>query len=348
MTTTTTHTRGDVRAAGDPASAADNVFGLALGYLVSRSLHVAAELGVADLVADGPRDVEALAGELDVHAPSLRRLLRTLAAHGVFALDDDTVSLTPAAGLLRSGIFRDGVLLCGEVLGDGSWWQAVGHLRHAVTTGEAAFRHVHGIDPFGYLAADQERREWFDRGMANFSAAENPAIAAAYDFDGISTVVDVGGGRGGFLAEILRRSSATGILMDSADVVADPVALAGVDLAGRWSVAAGDFFAEVPAGADAYVLKRILHDWSDEECVRILRACRAAMGDGSRLLVVDAAIPPGDGFHAAKVMDILMMVFSGRERAEDEFAQLLARADLRLGRVIPTPTTLSIIEALPA
>lgn len=333
-------------AAGTGKAAADTIFGIALGYLVSRSLHVATELRIADLLADGPLTVEQLAAAARVDPSSLHRLLRTLAAHGVFTLAaDGRVSLSPAAELLRDGVFRDGVLLCGEVMGDGSWWNAVGGLRSAVATGEPAFSLVHGASPFAYIADDPERRRWFDRGMANFSAAENPAIAASYGFDGIGTVVDVGGGQGGFLAEILRRSSAHGVLFDAPDVIGDPAAPAAPDLAGRWSAVAGDFFAAVPAGADLYVLKRILHDWSDDECVQILTACRAAMPDRARLLVVDAAIPAGNGFHPAKVMDILMMVFSGRERTEDEFAALLARAGLALTRVIPTPSTLSIIEA---
>lgn len=159
----------------------------------------------------------------------------------------------------------------------------------------------------------------------------------------------MGGGQGGFLAEILRLAPGTsGILFDVADVVRDPAGLADPDLAGRWTTAPGDFFSTVPAGGDVYVLKRILHDWSDDECLTILRACREATHDDARLLVVDGVIPPGNGFHPAKVMDILMMVFSGKERTENEFGELLAEAGFSPTRTIPTASTLSIVEAVPA
>jgi hypothetical protein len=337
----------DPSPAAPSQSPADTVFGIALGYLASRALHVATELGIADHLAAGPQDAETLAEATGVDPGSLYRVLRTLAGFGIFVeTDRRTFDLTPAASLLRSGVFRDGVLLCGEVMGDGAWWSAVGHLRHSVTTGTPSFEHVHGIGAFAYLGGDPECRAWFDRGMANFSAAENPEIAASCVLAGARTIVDVGGGQGGFLAELLRATpTATGVLVDVAEVVANPVALDTPELSGRWRAETGDFFEAVTSGGDVYVLKRILHDWDDEDCVRILRACRAAMTPASRLLIVDAAIPPGNGFHPAKVMDILMMVFSGRERTEAEFAALLADAGLTLRQVTPTPTMLSVIEA---
>lgn len=349
MSTTNTAETSQPTSPSQERSPVDTIFGLALGYLVSRSLHVAAELGIADLLADGPRSADELSAVAGVDAPSLYRLLRTLAAHGVFAEEaDGRFHLTPAAQLLRSNVFRDGVLLCGEVIGDGSWWPAVGQLRHSVTTGEPSFDYAHGATAFEYITAHPQCREWFDRGMANFSAAENPSIARSFDFSTFRTVTDVGGGKGGFLAEALRATPhLTGVLFDVAEVVADPSPLTAPDLAGRWSTATGDFFETVPVGFDAYVLKRILHDWTDEDCVRILRACRAAMTDASRLLIVDGVIPAGNDFHPAKVMDILMMVFSGRERTEAEFAQLLASAELRIDEVVQTPTTLSLIVASP-
>ncbi len=328
-------------------SPADTVFGIALGYLASRALHVATELGIADHLGGGPRSVEVLAAEAGVDEESLYRILRTLAGLGIFVeTEGRSFGLTPAASLLRSGVFRDGVLLCGEVMGDGSWWNAVGHLRHSVATGSPSFEHAHGVNAFAYLGADPECRAWFDRGMANFSAAENPGIAAWCDLAGVRTIVDVGGGQGGFLAELLRAApQADGVLVDVPEVVANPVALDISELSGRWRAETGDFFEAVAPGGDVYVLKRILHDWDDDDCVRILRACRDAMTPASRLLVVDAAIPPGNDFHPAKVMDILMMVFSGRERTEAEFAALFAAAGLTLQRLTPTPTMLSVIEA---
>jgi len=184
--------------------------------------------------------------------------------------------------------------------------------------------------------------------MANISAAENPAIAAAYDFAAFEHVVDVGGGRGGLLAEILKRAPNTrGTLFDLPDAVADPAGLTDTDPS-RWRAVGGDFFASVPAGAEAYVLKRVIHDWDDEDSLRLLRTCRAALRDDARLLLIDAVLPPGSQPHPAKVLDLLMMASTtGRERTPAELTDLLARAGLRVTRIVPTPTTLSITEATP-
>jgi hypothetical protein len=332
------------------SSPVEAVMNLALGYLLSRSLHVATEMGIADLVKDGPKSIEALAAITGTHRQSLHRLLRTLAAQGIFAEDDEgRFATTPAAALLQEGVLRDGVLLCGEVTGDGSWWNAVGALRHSVMTGEPAFNRQHGRGFFDYLSEHPECARWFDRGMANFATAENPAIAAAYDFSAFAHLVDVGGGQGGLLAEILKLYPAVrGTLFDLPQVIRNPTALRELPVK-QWSTLSGDFFRSVPKGADAYVLKRILHDWSDEQCVRILRCCRAAMAHHARLVVVDAVLPPGNVAHPGKVMDILMLIFAeGRERTQQEFKALFEQADLQLTRIKTTASTLSIVEAIPA
>lgn len=333
------------------ATAVEVVMGIALGYLVSRSLHVATELGIADLVKDGPKTTDELASHTGAHRESLKRLLRALAAHGVFAEDNSgRFATTPASALLEQEVMRDGVLLCGEVTGDGSWWNAVGALRHSVLTGSPAFDLQHSVGFFDYLSDRPECRRWFDRGMANFASAENPAIAGAYDYSRFQHIVDVGGGQGGLLAEILKlHRTVRGTLFDLPQVVRNPAYLSKADLVERWTAVGGDFFRSVPKGADAYVLKRILHDWSDDECVRILRCCREAMGKHASLLVVDAVLPAGNAPHPGKVMDILMMVFAeGRERTEQEFGELFGRAQLRLTQVTNTPSALAIIEAIPA
>ena len=326
------------------------IMNMALGYLVSRSLHVATELGIADLLKDGPKTIEELASSTGAHRDSLYRLLRTLAAQGVFAEDEHgRFVTTPAAVLLQQGVMRDGVLLCGEVTSDGSWWNAVGALRHSIMMGEPAFNRQHGMGFFDYLSAHPECGQWFDRRMANFAEAENPAIAGAYDYARFGHIVDVGGGQGGLLAEILKRHpTVRGILFDLPQVIRNPAYLSKEGFAERWTTVGGDFFQSVPTGGDAYVLKRILHDWSDEQCVRILRCCRAAMGDRARLLVVDAVVPAGNTPHPGKVMDILMMVLGGCERTEQEFSTLFAKAGLQLTTITTTPSTLSIVEALPA
>jgi len=325
------------------------VMDLALAYLPSRALHVAANLGIADLLADGPRAVQELAAEVQVHALSLERLLRTLAMHGVFAeTEDGRYTLTPPAALLRTGALQAAVKFAGDLTGDGSWWSTVGCLGDAVATGTPSFEHVHGARFFEYIADKPQLARWFGDGMANISAAENPAIAAAYDFAGFGHVVDVGGGRGGFLAEILRRApDARGTLFDPPDAAAHPAGLTNIDTS-RWRAVSGDFFASVPAGADAYVLKRVIHDWDDDDSLRLLRTCRAALRDDARLLVIDAVLPPGSQPHPAKVLDLLMMASTtGRERTQAELTDVLERAGLRITRIVPTPTTLSIIEATP-
>jgi hypothetical protein len=332
----------------DPVALVTN---LALGYLISRALHVATELGIADWLKDGPQSVEQLAAATGAQPLALQRLLRTLAAHGVLAeVPGGRFASTPAAQLLQRGVMRDGVLLCGEVSGDGAWWNAVGALRHSVMTGAPAFEHQHGVGFFEYLRERPACAQWFDRGMANFSAAENPAIAAAYDFGRFRHVLDVGGGQGGLLAEILaRHPGVRGTLFDLAAVVRNPFSLQEAVSHERWSTAEGDFFQAVPSGGDAYVLKRILHDWSDAQCVQILRNCRAAMGTNARLLIVDAVLPEGNAAHPAKIMDILMMVFAGgRERTQREFDAILSEAGFRLHAVTPTASMLSIVEAAPA
>jgi O-methyltransferase/methyltransferase family protein len=337
--------------AADPQQSAEEVIlGLALSYLASRSLHVANELGIADLLKDGPQDVEELARATGAQQQSLYRLLRMLAGHGVFAEDSPgRFRLTPAAAVLQRrvpGSLHDAVKMVGDMAGDGSWWNAVGHLRHSVLTGEPVFNYVHGMGFFEFLTQHPEAGKWFDRGLANFATPENAAIVGAYDFTPFPRVVDVGGGQGGLLAEILKAHPAVmGTLYDCPEVVQEPAYLTDAGLINRCEIVGGDFFKSVPIGGDAYILKRILHDWSDQRCVQILRTCREAMGEKTRILVVDAVVPPGNESHPNKVMDILMMALvEGRERTEEEFRDLYRQAGLKLTRVIATPSVLSIVE----
>ena len=326
------------------------ILGMALGYLVSRSLHVATELGIADLLKDGPKSIEELARATGAHQQSLYRLLRMLAGHGVFAeASPRRFQLTPVAAVLQTGVpgsLHDAVRMIGDMAGDGSWWNAVGQLRHSVLTGEPGFNSVHGMGFFEYVTQHPEAGTWFDRGLANFSTTENATIVGAYDFAPFQRVVDVGGGQGGLLAEVLKAYPAvTGTLYDRPQVVQEPAYLTAAGLLDRCEIVGGDFLQSVPAGGDAYILKRILHDWSDERCIQILCTCREAMGEKARILVVDAVVPPGNDSHPSKVMDILMMVLvEGRERTEEEFRELYQQAGLKLTKVVPTPSVLSIVE----
>jgi len=337
-----------------PAQAAshDLVLGLALSYLSARALHVAADLGIADLLQNGPRSTAELARITGAHQPSLCRVLRTLAGHGIFAEDaPGCFRLTPAAAVLQSGIagsVRDAVRMMGDMTGDGPWWSAVGHLRHSVMTGQPGWDYVVGTPFFDYLAQHAAAGTWFDRGLANFTCLENAAIARAYDFGQAHRVVDVGGGQGGLLAEILHAfPQVRGVLCDRPQVLAEPAALTQAGLLGRCELVGIDFFQSMPRGGDVYLLKRILHDWNDEHAQHILQACREAMGHDARLLVIDVVLPPGNAFHPGKIMDMLMLaLLEGQERAEQEFRTLLQRAGLHLNRVIPTPSLLSIVEGV--
>jgi len=321
---------------------------IAFGSLPAQAVAVAAQLGVVDHLAGGPRTAAELARATGTHAPSLYRLLRALATLEVLAEDDEgRFSSTPLGDTLRSdapGSVRAAVIMAG----DPTFTRACGEMAHSVRTGAPAFDHVFGAPFFDYLSTHSEAGVVFNQGMANFSAVENPAIAAAYEFPPGARVVDVGGGHGGFLAEVLKaHPGVRGVLYDLPEVVRDATYL--TPLADRCEVLAGDFFSAVPSGADVYVVKRILHDWADDVCIRILKTLRRAMAAGGRVLAIDAVIAPAGQPDMNKVSDLVIMVVApGRERTEEEFARLYAAAGFRLTRVIPTASALSIVEAVPA
>ncbi|MFD7664554.1 methyltransferase [Streptomyces sp. NPDC059788] len=320
----------------------------ALAYLHSAALRAVALLDVADHLADGPRTAEELAAATGTDAGHLRRALRILATRGVFREDETgAFHLTPTADPLRSDApssMRDAIVM----LTDEPFWRPAGQLADTVRSGHTVFDDLFGAPYFGHLERVPEAGAVFDTGMAGLAESENDPIAAAYDFPASGTVVDVGGGRGGLLRQVLRRNPGLrGVLYDQESVLRHHT-LDIPELTGRWQTGSGDFFTAVPPGADVYLLKRILHDWNDDDCVRILRACRAAMTrPGSRLLAIDAVLPPGNDAHPAKTMDVLMMTsLNGRERDEPAFHHLLAAADLKPSRTLATESTLSIVEAV--
>ncbi|MEW2218124.1 methyltransferase [Streptomyces sp. NPDC006990] len=333
-----------------PAAAADpagQLLELSFGYLYSAALHTAARLGIADHLADGPRTADQLARSAQAHGPHLRRLLRFLATKGVFRQDETgRFHLTPLAEPLRTGVdgsLRDYVMMRGEDV----FWLPAARLPEAVRTGGTAFEQVYGIPFYDHLAAHPEVGAAFHAGMAAFSQTLSDDVAGAFDFSSVRRVVDVGGGRGGLLKAILLRNPAvTGVLFDREPVIASHV-LDIPELAGRWQAEAGDFFSSVPAGADVYLLKHVLASWPDEECVRILRACRRAAPAGGRLLVVNGLIPEGNEPHPGKTHDMLMMtVLNGKGRTRREYEQLLARAGLTVRRVDTLSAHASLIEAV--
>jgi hypothetical protein len=320
------------------------------GYQVTQAIHVAARLGIADLLRDGPLRSEELAAATDSHAPSLHRVLRALASIGVLHEEDDgRFALTEVGACLRSDA-PEPVGGWAAYVGAPAHFKGWSALLHAVRTGEHAFRSVHGTDVWDYRARHPEDGALFDRAMTDMTQRANAHVLEAYDFGGFGRVVDVGGGQGAFVAALLAaHPSMRGVVFDQPHVVAHagPV-LEAAGVAERCEIVAGSFFDEVPAGADAYLLKAIVHDWDDEESLRILRACRAAIAADGALLLVERELGPPNTNPDAKFSDLNMMVGpGGRERTREDFAALLAAAGFALERTVPTAVGLSVFEGRP-
>jgi O-methyltransferase/methyltransferase family protein len=316
---------------------------LANGYQVTQAIYVAATLGIADLLRDGPRDSEALAAQTATHAPSLHRVLRALASVGVLhEADDGRFALTAIGDCLRSDA-PEPVGGWAAYVGSPAHWQAWGNLLPGVRTGENAFRSVHGTDVWDYRAEHPDESANFDAAMTAIMLRANRHVLEAYDFARFARVVDVGGGRGAFLGALLDANPGMrGVLFDQPHVVAD------VDLGERCEVVAGSFFEEVPEGADAYLLKAVLHDWEDADAERILGRCRAAIPDHGVLVIVERDLGAANENADAKLSDLNMMIGpGGRERTREEFATLLAAGGFALDSATPTAIDLSVFEARP-
>jgi hypothetical protein len=320
------------------------------GFWVSQMIHVAAKLGIADLVADGPKYCADLAEVTGVHAPSLYRLLRALASVGVFAEDEQgRFSLTALAEPLRTGV-QDSVRGWAVYIGEAQEWRPWEQLLYSVSTGETAFPHVWGMQSWEYRAQNPDANEAFNEAMTSATFRRIGPVMAAYDFSGINTIVDVGGGYGTFIATILRNNPGMhGILFDLPHVVAGATrVLQEAAVSNRCEIVGGNFMDAMPGGGDAYLLSKVIHDWNDEKAVAILKSCRQAMEANRKLLLVEAVIPPGNTPHPGKLLDINMLVINtgGRERTEAEFQALLAAAGFKLTRIVPTPGEVSVIEGI--
>lgn len=342
-------TATDVQPSHEPPQA--QLLQMIAGKATTQLIFVAAKLGIADVLNDRPKSIDDLADATGTHAPTLYRVLRALAGLGVFVETDPRYfALTPMGELLQTdttGSLRDFAILFGSDWHNSAW----STLLHSVRTGEPALDHTVGMELFEYLHAHPEKFEVFNNAMTALSRQDAVAISHAYDFSNFDTIVDVGGGHGLLLAEILKANPAThGVLLEVPQVAEG--ARATMEEAGvldRCVIVEGDFFERVPEGADAYILKLIIHDWDDEQARRILENCRAAMPADGTLLVANAVIPPGNDPYIGKLVDIEMLVMTpgGRERTEAEFEQLLAEAGFELTRTIPTPSYLYILEAQP-
>jgi hypothetical protein len=327
----------------------DRLADLMAGFWTTQAVYVAAKLGIADLLATGPRTADDLATATGTHPHALYRLLRALAGLGIFAEEPDgRFTLTPLAECLRDvpGSLRALALMRGE------WqYQAWGQLLHSVRTGQPAFDALHGMPLFDWLAQKAEAGRIFDAAMTGVHGRETDAMLDAFDFSGIGTLADIGGGNGSVLCAVLERYPAmTGILFDLPAVgERAKSALAAAGLGSRCRVEVGSFFDVVPTGGDAYLLRHIIHDWDDERSIAILRKCRQAMGPAGRLFVVEGVVPTGNEPSVSKRYDLSMLVMvGGMERTETEYRSLFAAAGFRLNRIVPTRTWVSVIEGVPA
>jgi hypothetical protein len=354
----------------DPPMAAARMMELSTGTWISQAVSVAAELGLADTLVDGPRLVDDIAAAVGANAPSLYRLMRALADVGVFEeLDGRRFASTPLGELLRDdapGSLRAWVIMVGRPFHRAAWTA----LGDGVRTGEPAFDRVHGAPAWDYLRRHPADGRVLDAAMTtvssqiiapvfteyfkeHFSGGEMADLAGDMGNDpgATGTVVDVGGGQGGLLTAILAANPRVrGVLFDLPHVVAGQV-ISGAGFGDRCTCVGGDFFASVPAGGDAYVLSNIIHDWGDEDAVRILRNCRAAMNTGGRVLLGEAVLPDEIRPSRAKWMDLEMLVLNAqgaRQRTCREYRDLFARAGLRLSRIVGDGDVFALVEGVAA
>jgi SAM-dependent methyltransferase len=319
-----------------------------LGQFVSRALYHAAELGIADLLRPGPLSLDELAARTGSNPDALYRMLRALAAIEVFVEEPGKVfGNSELSECLRSDV--EGSLgPMARWLGDISGWTAWGRFDHSVRTGEPSFDAVFGADCFSWMQSHPRSLQVFQAAMSGYSALTGKAVADAYDFSSIGRLLDVGGGHGTFLSLLLQRNpKLTGILFDRPEVIEQAAAtFERASQASRVRLLAGDFLESVPDGADAIVLKHIIHDWDDDSCARLLAHCRRALPRGGRVLLIESVLSDAPEGAFTKFLDLEMLVVTpgGRERSAEEFERLLSRAGFDLGALAPTKSPVSIIE----
>ena len=322
---------------------------MAMGHWVSRILQVAAELGIADHLASGPRTADDLAGPTGALPAPLYRFLRGLANLGILTEGADRrFALTPLGDALKTGAPGSARATILTIASD-YFCDGFREFLYSVRTGKSGFEKAFGMTVFDYLAKHPKEASLFSETMIGIHGQEPAAIAAAYDFSGVGTLVDVGGATGHLLATVMAsHPSLRGILYDMPHVVRDaPPLLATRGMTDRVTIESGSFFERVPAGGDAYLLSHIIHDWSEPQCLTILGHCRTAMRPESRLLIVEMVLPTGDEPHPGKMLDLMMLVGpGGQERTTEEYRALLAKAGFRLTRVVPTASPVSVVEAV--
>lgn len=311
---------------------------------ISKPIYVVAELGIADMLADGPKSIDELARASESHAPTLYRVMRALASVGIFVeTEDKQFELTPMAALLKSDAMRSIALMFNSEWSDKAW----GFFLESVKTGDTAFEMAHGMPVCAWLEKNPRAAEVFNEANAIKAAGWHRAILNAYDFAEINSLTDVGGGVGALLVEILKaHPTMHGVVADLPSVVwKAEKTIWNHKLTDRCQTIACDFFKEIPSGSDVFIMSNILHDWPDDICMTILRNCHDAMKPKSRLLVVEMVVPPGNEPSISKLLDLEMLVITGgRERTEAEFRTLFDAAGFEFNRIIPTEEGVCILE----
>jgi ubiquinone/menaquinone biosynthesis C-methylase UbiE len=316
------------------------------GYWMSQAIYVAAKLELADQLTGGAKSVNELATATKTHADSLYRLLRALASVGVFKeVDGRRFELTPAAEMLRKDVL--GSQWAWAVMMGEEHFTAWGDLIYSIRTGEGAFRKHYGQPVFEYLSHHPESARVFDAAMTSIHGRETAPMLEAYDFGQFAKIIDVGGGNGSLLSQLLERyPTVQGTIFDLPHVVERAEArLANSPVRSRLSFASGNFFQSItPSGANAILMRHIIHDWNDEQCTTILRNCAAALAPGGKVIVIESVIPPGNEWNFGKWLDLTMLVIpEGRERTADEYDRLFGGAGLRLTQIVATAGDVSLI-----
>ncbi|UCE39368.1 MAG: methyltransferase [Thermoplasmata archaeon] len=317
-----------------------------VGRWISKPIYVAAELGIADMLAEGPKHIDDLAQSSKSHAPYLFRVMRALASVGIFSeIEDKRFKITPMAEHLKTGAMRSIALMFNSDWSDEAWK----YFLESVKTGETAFEKAHGMSVSKWLEKNPRAAEVFNEANAKKAASTHRAIVDAYDFSGINTLIDVGGGLGVLMAEILIANPLMeGLVADIPSVIQNTrkmIKARGIE--DRCRAVECDFFKSIPSGGDAYLMSNILHDWTDEQCHLILTTCHRAMKAESRLVILEMVIPPGNEPSIAKLLDLEMLVITGgRERTESEFKDMLESSGFKLSRIIPTKENVCIIEGI--
>ena len=323
------------------------LFQMASSYWISQAIYVAAKLGIADLLKDGPLKCSEIAAIAGTDVRSLFRLMRALSSLRIFAqTENDYFSLLPLGENLRAdvpGSLKAIIITLGEI-----HYQACGALLHAVQKGSPAFDQVFGAGLFEYLDQNADAANSFNEGMASLAGMLAYAVVLAHDLSHVSSIVDVGGGNGRFLETILEiYPEIQGTVFDCATTIERNLRPARSQ-SRRCSYVAGDFFASVPQGGDVYFLCGVVHDWDDDRAVTILRNCRRVMPVTGRLLLLETVVPDNDSMHFGKILDLNMLAMSsGRERTRAEFSWLLTAAGFKMGRIVSTMAPQSLIEAVP-